>query len=80
MKWKNTTSDGLPTIGEPVILYANGVVQNAIYYADSVDNETHDLFFWASDHVDVAKQEINIQESDRWCYLSDIPKPMLGVS
>lgn len=75
MKWNNTTSDGLPDISEPILLYANGVIQNAIYYRDAYDIDIDEVSFWRSDHIDIRNEEFDIKNTDRWIYVRDIPDP-----
>ena len=40
-----SVGDALPLIGQPVLLFANGVIQNAIFYLDG-DGPTN--YFWSS--------------------------------
>lgn len=72
LEWKNTTSDGLPPIGEQIFLFTNGAIQQTSFYLDGEDNDLCGNFFWASDHIDLSYK---IKETDLWILVDDIPDP-----
>ena len=75
MEWKSVEKDGLPAIGEAVLLFSNGVVQQAVYYLDSQDHDLYSTHFWASDDSRLLEEAIDIKNTDQWFYVHQIPKP-----
>ena len=61
--------DSLPDAGEQVNLFSNGLVQEALFYRDTVHSDS-----WYS-HDDRIRHDIfSIQDDDEWLPLPDAPK------
>lgn len=70
-------ADGeLPAIGQKVILFSNGVVQEEIYMLDAHDrSDMYIEYFWSRDYIE---DSIEIKQTDRWAPLPQPPKPTEG--
>lgn len=66
-----SVKDILPSIGQKVILFSNGVVQEDIYQLDAGDTSDYCAlqYFWARDDIDVCP---DVSVNDFWMPL---PKP-----
>jgi len=68
--WRGEDGD-MPAIGQKVILFSNGVVQEEIFYLDAHDpSDFHIEYFWARDDLEEC---IEIKASDRWIPLPKAP-------
>lgn len=62
--------DTCPTIGQTVILFANGVVQKETYTLDMDDNEYGARFFW---HRDELAECPYVESGQKWMPLPTAP-------
>lgn len=71
MKWIST-KDKLPTYGEPVLIVANGVIQNLTYMLDGAD-DVPDWFepYYFSD----SELSLGWNKASYWIYVDDIKLP-----
>ncbi len=68
-----SVKDELPPVGLDLILFSNGVVQNAIYARDEYDNDYSTGSFW----VCTMDRDISANidwENDYWSVLPEPPK------
>ncbi|HEQ1858481.1 TPA: DUF551 domain-containing protein [Providencia alcalifaciens] len=65
-------SDRLPTEGEPVLLYSTGEILAAVYVLcwNSVESKVQ-WFIYQDDST----YPTDIDDSDKWMYLHDLPMP-----
>ena len=62
----------LPAIGQRVILFDNGVVQNDTYYLDAGDvSDYHTEYFWDREDMDEA---VPIKKGQMWIAMPSKPK------
>ena len=64
-----SVENGLPAMGEKVILFANGVVQEETYTVDHGD-EVGAKFFWSRDGLDECPP---VKDTDKWMSLPNPP-------
>ena len=68
-------TEKLPDIGEPVLLYDNGVVQHSVFWLDAEDSAAVTLgYFWDGEGME---DGFPIQNSQYWMPLPDPPFPRL---
>ena len=62
----------LPAVGERVILFGNGVVQQEIYYLDAADKSDFYIeYFWARDELE---EGVEVTDDQFWLPLPTPPK------
>jgi len=70
MNWISI-KDKLPKLGQYVLLYANGKVQECLYYMDKGDVNDHTQeYFWSNDFLDFYPL---VEEDHRWMPLPEPP-------
>jgi hypothetical protein len=71
MKWISV-EDRLPSIGEKVILFANGVVQEEIFVMDEADiSDYTTIRFWGRDDLENCPK---VESGQRWMPLPEPPE------
>ncbi|MEW8048916.1 MAG: DUF551 domain-containing protein [Candidatus Thiodiazotropha sp.] len=68
-----SVEDGLPAIGETVILFANGVVQKETFEFDAADTSDYAPaeYFWRRDDLDECP---GVQPGQKWIPLPEPPQ------
>lgn len=69
MKWIDVMDD-LPDVGEKVIIFANGVVQEETYIMDAHDlSDYHTEYFWHRGELE------ECPKIERWQFWMRLPEP-----
>jgi len=72
-KW-TSVEDSLPAIGQPVILFSNGDVQNEIYTLDAGDVSDYETeYFWINNHIDCSEESYKVDPKQYWMALPHRP-------
>ena len=69
-----SVKDKMPAIGQPIILFANGVVQKETHTLDAGDvSDYHVEYFWVNNHVDCSEESYEIKDNQMWQALPEKP-------
>jgi len=70
MSWIDVDEE-MPVIGQKVILFANGVVQEEIYMLDAFDNDLYNTYYWSRDDLEDCPF---VKSGQLWMPLPEPPK------
>lgn len=64
----------MPAVGQQIILFANGVVQEETHYLYEHDpSDWHKHYYWANNHCDCTEDTYEIKNDHKWMPLPEPP-------